>query len=87
MTSLWPAVVALAVAGAADSVSAVCRSAINQAVTPDPMRGRMSSVVLARGHERPAAGRRRGGGRRRRDRHARVRRLGVACALRRAAPA
>jgi MFS family permease len=44
MTSLWPAVVALTVAGAADSVSAVCRSAINQAVTPDAMRGRMSSV-------------------------------------------
>jgi hypothetical protein len=34
----------LAVAGAADSVSAVCRSAINQTVTPDHLRGRMSSV-------------------------------------------
>ena len=34
----------LAVAGAADSVSAVCRSTINQTVTPDAMRGRMSSV-------------------------------------------
>ena len=32
------------VAGAADSVSAVCRSVINQTVTPDAMRGRMSSV-------------------------------------------
>ena len=32
------------VAGAADSVSAVCRSTINQTVTPDHMRGRMSSV-------------------------------------------
>jgi predicted MFS family arabinose efflux permease len=42
--SLWPAVVLLAVAGAADSVSAVCRSSINQMVTPDAMRGRMSSV-------------------------------------------
>jgi hypothetical protein len=31
-------------AGAADSVSAVCRSTINQAVTPDHLRGRMSSV-------------------------------------------
>ena len=30
--------------GAADSVSAVCRSSINQMVTPDAMRGRMSSV-------------------------------------------
>jgi hypothetical protein len=34
----------LAVAGAADSISAVCRSVINQTVTPDAMRGRMSSV-------------------------------------------
>ncbi|MEA2265462.1 MAG: hypothetical protein QOE27_1045, partial [Solirubrobacteraceae bacterium] len=41
---LWAAAVLLAVAGAADSVSAVCRSTINQTVTPDPMRGRMSSV-------------------------------------------
>jgi MFS family permease len=44
MGSLWPAVALLAVAGAADSVSAVCRSIINQTVTPDSMRGRMSSV-------------------------------------------
>jgi MFS family permease len=44
VSSLWPAVVLLAVAGAADSVSAVCRSSINQMVTPDAMRGRMSSV-------------------------------------------
>ncbi|MGZ4268205.1 MAG: MFS transporter [Solirubrobacteraceae bacterium] len=38
------AAVLLAIAGAADSVSAVCRSTINQTVTPDHMRGRMSSV-------------------------------------------
>ena len=44
MDSLWPAAALLAVAGAADSVSAVCRSTINQSVTPDHMRGRMSSV-------------------------------------------
>lgn len=44
MRSLWPAAVLLALAGAADSVSAVCRSVINQTVTPDAMRGRMSSV-------------------------------------------
>ena len=43
--ALWPAVVLLAVAGAADSVSAVCRSTINQTVTPDHMRGRMSSTL------------------------------------------
>jgi predicted MFS family arabinose efflux permease len=42
--SLWAAALLLAVAGAADSVSAVCRSSINQMVTPDAMRGRMSSV-------------------------------------------
>jgi predicted MFS family arabinose efflux permease len=42
--SLWPAAALLAVAGAADSVSAVCRSSINQMVTTDAMRGRMSSV-------------------------------------------
>jgi MFS family permease len=41
---LWFAAALLAVAGAADSVSAVCRSIINQTVTPDAMRGRMSSV-------------------------------------------
>ncbi|HSD76468.1 MAG TPA: MFS transporter [Solirubrobacteraceae bacterium] len=42
--SLTLAAALLAVAGAADSVSAVCRSVINQSVTPDEMRGRMSSV-------------------------------------------
>jgi predicted MFS family arabinose efflux permease len=41
---LWVAAGLLALAGAADSVSAVCRSTINQSVTPDAMRGRMSSV-------------------------------------------
>jgi MFS family permease len=42
--SLWAAAGLLALAGAADSVSAVCRSVINQTVTPDALRGRMSSV-------------------------------------------
>ncbi len=42
--SIWLAAACLALAGAADSVSAVCRSTINQVVTPDQMRGRMSSV-------------------------------------------
>jgi predicted MFS family arabinose efflux permease len=42
--SLWPAALLLAIAGGADSVSAVCRSTINQTVTPDSLRGRMSSV-------------------------------------------
>ena len=44
--SIWIAAALLAVAGAADSVSAVCRSAINQNVTPDHLRGRMSSVFM-----------------------------------------
>ena len=35
-----------AVAGAADSISAVCRSTISQTLTPDHMRGRMSSVFM-----------------------------------------
>jgi MFS family permease len=42
--SLWLAALLLAVAGAADSVSAVCRNTINQSVTPNRLRGRMSSV-------------------------------------------
>jgi hypothetical protein len=44
MDSIWLAALLLAVAGGADSVSAVCRSTINQTVTPDAMRGRMSAV-------------------------------------------
>ena len=44
--SLWLAALCLALAGAADSVSAVCRTTINQTVTPDHMRGRMSSVFM-----------------------------------------
>ncbi len=42
--SLWAAMALLALAGAADSISAVCRSTINQTVTPDAMRGRMSAA-------------------------------------------
>jgi MFS family permease len=42
--SLWPAAAMFALAGAADSISAVCRSTISQTLTPDRMRGRMSSV-------------------------------------------
>jgi MFS family permease len=44
--SLWVAAALLALAGAADSISAVCRSSINQSVTPDRLRGRMSSVFM-----------------------------------------
>jgi MFS family permease len=46
MPSLWPAALLLAVAGAADSVSAVCRSIINQTTTPEELRGRMSAIFM-----------------------------------------
>jgi Transmembrane secretion effector len=42
--SIAPAIGLLALAGYADGVSAFCRSTINQTVTPDRLRGRMSSV-------------------------------------------
>jgi len=42
--SIVPAAILLAVAGWADGLSAVCRSTISQTLTPDRMRGRMSSV-------------------------------------------
>jgi MFS family permease len=42
--TIWPAAALFALAGAADSISAVCRSTISQTLTPDRMRGRMSSV-------------------------------------------
>jgi MFS family permease len=44
VSGLWAAAAMLAIAGAADSISAVCRNVINQSVTPDAMRGRMSSI-------------------------------------------
>jgi MFS family permease len=44
--NIWVCAALLAAAGAADSVSAVCRSVINQAVTPEHMRGRMSAVFM-----------------------------------------
>ncbi len=46
MPTIWPAAALLAVAGAADSVSAVCRSIINQSVTPEALRGRMSAIFM-----------------------------------------
>jgi MFS family permease len=42
--TIWPAAFLFALAGAADSVSAVCRSTMMQTLTPDEMRGRISSV-------------------------------------------
>src|SRR4051794_39720221 len=46
MPSIWPAAALLAVAGAADSISAVCRSILNQTVTPEHLRGRMSAIFM-----------------------------------------
>ena len=43
----WLALLLLAVAGAADFVSAVLRSNILLTVTPDSMRGRLSGIELA----------------------------------------
>lgn len=42
--SIGPALAMLTVVGYADGVSAFCRSAINQTITPDQLRGRMSAV-------------------------------------------
>jgi MFS family permease len=44
LSSIVSAAILFALAGAADSVSAVCRSTISQTLTPDDLRGRMSSV-------------------------------------------
>jgi MFS family permease len=44
---LWLALVLLAVAGAADAVSAVFRSTILQQSVPDALRGRLSAVFIA----------------------------------------
>ena len=46
-TTMWLAVVFLALAGAADMVSAVFRNAILQVSTPDAMRGRLNGVFIA----------------------------------------
>lgn len=45
-TALWLGAVALAGAGAADSVSAVFRTTILQAATPDHLRGRLQGVFV-----------------------------------------
>jgi MFS family permease len=46
-TSVWFALVMLAIAGAADFISAVLRGNILLTVTPDSMRGRLSGIELA----------------------------------------
>jgi hypothetical protein len=44
MHTIWLAAAFLALAGAADTVSAVCRTIINQELTPEKYRGRMASI-------------------------------------------
>ncbi|MEU6994173.1 MFS transporter [Streptomyces sp. NPDC046465] len=58
---LWPALGCLAVAGAADTVSVVTRSALVQMETPDAYRGRVSSVEHVIGVAGPELGNFRGG--------------------------
>ena len=42
----WVSFVLLAISGAADMVSAIIRNIVRQTLTPDELRGRMSSVVM-----------------------------------------
>lgn len=43
---VWPAMLALALSGAADAVSAVFRTTILQSATPDSLRGRLQGVFI-----------------------------------------
>jgi MFS family permease len=45
-TAFWLALALLVVAGAADSLSAVCRNTIMQTIAPDDLRGRLTSVYF-----------------------------------------
>ncbi|MDT0320944.1 MFS transporter [Streptomyces millisiae] len=58
---LWLALACLAVAGAADTISVVTRSALVQLETPDAFRGRVSSVEHVIGVAGPELGNFRGG--------------------------
>jgi MFS family permease len=55
-TALWVGVVTLALAGLADEFSAILRSTILFACTPDAMRGRMQGFELAQVASTPALG-------------------------------
>lgn len=55
-TSVWMAFVLLAVAGAADFVSAVLRGVILLTATPDHLRGRLSGIELAQVASAPEVG-------------------------------
>ena len=53
---LWLALLLLAVAGAADDVSAIMRSTILLTVTPDHLRGRLIGIEFAQVASTPALG-------------------------------
>jgi MFS family permease len=55
-TALWLGLAMLALAGLADEISAIFRSTILFANTPDPMRGRMQGFELAQVASTPALG-------------------------------
>jgi MFS family permease len=54
--ALWLALALLAIAGAADFVSAVLRGAITLAATPDAMRGRVTGIEFAQVASAPSLG-------------------------------
>jgi MFS family permease len=54
--ALWPALALLAIAGAADYVSAVLRSTILLTATPDALRGRVSGIEFAQVASAPSLG-------------------------------
>jgi MFS family permease len=56
MTSLWPALILLAVAGGADFFSAVLRSTMLLRATPDHLRGRLSGIEFAQVASAPNLG-------------------------------
>ena len=56
MTSLWPALVLLAIAGGADFYSAVLRSTILLRATPDHLRGRLRGIEFAQVGSAPSLG-------------------------------
>jgi hypothetical protein len=55
-TALWLALVLLAVAGAADFISALWRSAIVLTATPDAMRGRVTGIEFTQVAAAPTFG-------------------------------
>ncbi|MBA3842386.1 MAG: MFS transporter [Actinobacteria bacterium] len=56
MTSLWPALVLLAIAGGADFYSAVLRSTMLLRSTPDHLRGRLMGIEFAQVASAPSLG-------------------------------